>query len=782
MGEYSEPAPAQGLTGLTGPEAAQRLARDGPNEAREERRHPLLELARHFWGPVPWMLELTIVLEFVLGRRGEGVVIAALLAFNAVVGRMQEGRARNALEILRQRLQVQARTRRDGRWQLVPARELVVGDVVHLRMGDVAPADVMVRDGEVLVDQSALTGESLPVEAGPEKPAFAGTVVRRGEATGVVTATATRTVFGKTAELVRLAKTKSHLETVIFAIVKYLVLMDVVLVAGVLVYALVTGRPMAEVLPFALILLVASVPVALPATFTVATAVGATELVGEGVLVTRLAAIEEAAGMDVLCSDKTGTITLNQLSVTALVACPPYTEAQVLERASVASDESTQDPIDLAIVQEARARGVATEAPAGRRFIPFDSATKRSEGIIPGEHGDRRVVKGTPATVLALAGPAGAALAGEVERLGALGVRVLAVAEGDVGEGKILKPVGLIGLADPPRPDAAGLIGHLHDLGVRVVMVTGDAVGTALVVARQVGIGERVCPVGDLRRPGADDALEHDVFAGVLPEDKFHLVQAFQRHGHTTGMTGDGVNDAPALKQAEVGIAVSSATDVAKAAASLVLTNPGLGNVVAAVRTSRRIYQRMVTYTLNKIIKTCEISLLLSLGLILTGTFVTTPTLIVLLLFTNDFVTMAIATDRTTVPAAPTRWRIGPLMRAALTLASLILVMSFGVFFFARSVLGLPLAQLQTLMFVLLVFSGQGTVYLVREHRYFWCSRPSRWLLGSSIADVLVVGAMASLGILMAPIPLWLLAATLGLVAVYLTGVDLIKVRLMRMA
>jgi H+-transporting ATPase len=247
-------------------------------------------------------------------------------------------------------------------------------------------------------------------------------------------------------------------------------------------------------------------------------------------------------------------------------------------------------------------------------------------------------------------------------------------------------------------------------------------------------------------------------------------------------MTGDGVNDAPALKQAEVGIAVSSATDVAKAAASLVLTNPGLGNVVAAVRTSRRIYQRMVTYTLNKIIKTCEISLLLSVGLMLTGTFVTTPTLIVLLLFTNDFVTMAIATDRTTVPAAPTRWRIGPLMRAALTLASLILVMSFGVFFFARTVLELPLAQLQTLMFVLLVFSGQGTVYLVREHRYFWCSRPSRWLLGSSVADVLVVGAMASLGILMAPIPLWLLAATLGLVVVYLTGVDLIKVRLMRMA
>ena len=779
MSDEADPLPVEGLSGLTSREAAERLQRDGPNEAGEERRHPLLEFARHFWGPVPWMLELTIVLEFVLRRRGEGLVIAALLVFNAVVGRVQEGRARNALAMLRQRLQVQARARRDGSWQLVPARELVVGDTVHLRMGDVAPADVLVKDGELLVDQSALTGESQPVEIGPEKPAFAGTVVRRGEATGVVTATGTRTVFGKTAELVRLAKTRSHLETVIFAIVKYLVVLDAVLVAGVLAYALLSGRPMAEVLPFALILLVASVPVALPATFTVATAIGATELVGEGVLVTRLAAIEEAAGMDVLCSDKTGTITRNQLSVTAVVAAAPFTEAEVLERASVASDESTQDPIDLAIVREAQARGVDTAPPAGRRFVPFDSATKRSEGIVPDGAGRRRVVKGTPATVLPLAGPAGAALAAEVQRLGALGARVLVVVEGDAGEASVLRPVGLIGLADPPRPDAAELIGHLHELGVRVAMVTGDAEATAVVVARQVGIGERVCPVEALRRD-ADGVLDHDVFAGVLPEDKFHLVQALQRRGHATGMTGDGVNDAPALKQAEVGIAVSSATDVAKAAASLVLTNPGLGNVVAAVRTSRRIYQRMVTYTLNKVIKTCEISLLLSLGLVLTGTFVTTPTLIVLLLFTNDFVTMAIATDRATVQAAPTRWRIGPLMRTALTLAALILLLSFTVFFAARSVLHLPLPQLQTLMFVLLVASGQGTVYLVREHRHFWHSRPSRWLLGSSVADLLAVGAMASLGILMAPVPFWLVASTLALVAVYLGALDLVKVRLMR--
>ena len=763
--------------GLTAQEAAERLGRDGPNEAPEEHRHPLVALAKMFWGPIPWMLELTVALELALGHRLEGGIIGSLLVFNAVVGHLQQRRAQGALALLRKRLQVQARTRRDGRWQVVPARDLVAGDVVHLRVGDVAPADVLIEDGQLLVDQSALTGESQPADVGPARPAFAGTVVKRGEATGTVTATGARTAYGKTAELVRQARSRSHLQEVVFSVVKYLVALDLVLVAVVLGYALLAGRPMAEILPFALILMVASVPVALPATFTVATAVGATELVGEGVLVTRLAAIEEAAGMDVLCSDKTGTITLNELTVTALVACPPYTEAQVLEHAGVASDDSTQDPLDLAILREARARGV-TPAPAGRTFIPFDPATKRSEGLVAGAQGTRRAVKGTPATVLALTGPAGAALAGEVERLGALGVRVLAVAEGPGREGAVLQPVGLVGLTDPPRPDAAGLIGHLRELGVRVLMITGDTEGTARVVARQVGIGERVCPIDRLRLAAGDGALEHDVFAGVLPEDKFHLVQAFQRHGHVTGMTGDGVNDAPALKQAEVGIAVSSATDVAKASASLVLTTPGLGNVVAAVRTSRRIYQRMVTYTLNKIVKTCEISLLLSLGLVLTGTFVTTPRLVVLLLFTNDFATMAIATDRTTVPAAPTRWRIGALMRVALTLAAALLLLLFGAFFFARSTLGLPLPQLQTLMFVLLVFSGQGTVYLVREHRHFWRSMPSRWLLGSSIVDVGVVLLMATFGILMAPLPPWLLAAALGSVAVFLVGLDLLKVRL----
>ena len=763
------------LRGLTSSEAAAKLAQYGPNQAAEERPHALLALLGKFWAPVPWMLELTIVVELLLRRYREAAVIGVLLIFNAGIGLLQEKRARSALSLLRQRLEIQARVLRDGRWQLLPARDLVPGDAIHIRVGDMSPADVQIASGQVLLDQSALTGESLPVEAGPGQPAYAGTMVRRGEASGCVTVTGTRTTFGRTTELVRLAKSRGHLETIIFSIVKYLGVLDALLVAGVLVYALAAGLPAGDVLPFALILLVASVPVALPATFTVATALGAMELAREGVLVTRLAAIEEAAGMDVLCSDKTGTITQNRLAVSAVRPLAPYTDDELLRLASLASEESTQDPIDLAIIAAARARGALPPATLKRRFVPFDPSTKRSEAVLSDEHAGTRVVKGAPAAVLALCEAGGGATAGDVEAMAGDGSRVLAVAAGAAG---VLRPVGLIALRDAPREDSAALIRRLRDLGVRVVMVTGDGPATAAAVARQVGIGDRVCPPEILRREDPASVLSYDVFAGVLPEEKFRLVAAFQRAGHTTGMTGDGVNDAPALKQAEVGIAVANATDVAKAAASMVLTNPGLSDVVAAVQTSRRIYRRMLTYTLNKIVKTCEISLFLSLGLILTGTFVTTPALIVLLLFTNDFVTMSIATDRVEAASTPRRWHVRPLALTGLSMAILVLALSYTIFFVGRDLLHLPLAQLQTLVFVMLVVSGQGTVYLMREHRHFWRSMPSRSLLASSFLDIVVVGFLATHGILMAPLRPALLATTMGLILLYLAAIDFIKVRL----
>ncbi len=763
--------------GLSSAEAGRRLANYGRNEIPERHTHPLLALLTRFWGPIPWMLEATIIIQVLLDRRSEAVIVGALLVFNAAISFVEEGRANKALALLRSRLTTRARVLRDGRWRSVPAAELVPGDAIHLRMGDLAPADIKIADGDILLDQSALTGESVPVEAGAGKLAYAASIVRRGEATGEVVATGLRTYFGKTAELVRTAKSTSHLETTVLSIVKVLMMLDAVLVGVLLLYAAWAGVPFADVAPFALILLVASVPVALPATFTLATALGSTELAHHGVLVTRLSAVEEAAGMDVLCTDKTGTITENRLALAAASPLVPVSEDQLLYWAALACDAATQDPIDLAILDAASARNLLAELPQRIEFVPFDPAKRFSLGHYQDRTGALYVVKGAPQAV--------AALVADAPNVGALGAqlaaagnRVLAVASGSDRDN--LRLAGLLALDDPPRADSGSLVKGLQDLGIRVVMVTGDNVATACAIAQRVGIGDRGATAEALDRLDGSRALDHDVYARVFPEHKIQLIRLLQAAGHVVGMTGDGVNDAPALKQADVGIAVASATDVARASAGVVLTAPGLVDALSAVQISRRIYQRMLTYTINKIMKTLEIAVFLSIGVILTGTFVITPLLIVLLLFTNDFVTMSITTDNVSYSRKPDRWNVRTLMLVGAALAALVLVLSFAVFFTGRNVLHLPLAQLQTLVFVMLVATGQGNVYLVRERGHFWRSRPSAWLVGSSIADLVAVILLARKGVLMAPVSPALIGGLLAVVVAYLIVVDQLKVLIFR--
>jgi H+-transporting ATPase len=762
--------------GLTDAEARRRLQQYGANRVEEERWHPLAAFLSKFWAPVPWMLEATVVLEILMRKRNEAIVIASLLIFNAILSSFQENQANRALGLLRKRLSVQARALRDGHWQLVAAEQIVPGDVIHLRLGDLAPADVRLLDGRVQADESDLTGESLPVEKMAGATVYAGSRLTHGEANAEVTATGPHTYFGKTAELVKTAKTVSHLQEIIFAVVKYLVILDAALVGGLLLYAAFSHLLWSEILPFALILLVASVPVALPATFTVATALGALEMSHRGVLVTRLSAIEEAASMDVLCTDKTGTITQNRLKVTQIRPAADRSAEEVLRMGALASDPATQDPIDLAILEAAKERKVLENLPRRIQFIPFDPAAKRSEGVYQQASRTLRVVKGAPDELLRVAGHSGSAPE-EVVQLAGRGARVLAVA---AGTGDSLELLGFLGLEDPIREDSRALVQDLRNLGVRVMMVTGDGAATARAVSMQVGIGSRVGSVADLQNGAARAAEQYDVFAGVFPENKYRLVEALQRAGHIVGMTGDGVNDAPALKQAEAGIAVATATDVAKAAASIVLTESGLTGVVRAVETGRRIYQRMLTYTLNKIIKTLQIVVLLSVGLMLTGTFVVTPLLVVLLLFANDFVTMSIAADRVSFSSHPDRWDIRTLMLTASVLALLVLSLSFAVVFLGRDALHLPLRQLQTLVFLMLVFTGQGTVYLVRERSRFWKSVPGRWLLFSSLADILAVSILATRGILMAPIPWSLVGSLFGLVLAFLFVIDSAKVHVFR--
>ena len=760
---------AQGLTSI---EAAQRLQHFGPNAIADKPVPAWRQLLVKFWAPVPWMLEAVIVLQVLLGRVTESIVIAALLVFNALVAFAQEQRAKDALTLLRKQLHVNARVLRNGHWHVLAAEQVVPGDIVHVRAGDIVPADLALFDGAVSLDQAALTGESLPVDAGSGKPAWTGSVVRQGEASGSVTATGARTFFGRTAELVRNSNAPSHMQRTIFAIVERLMIFDAGLVVLVVAFALWHHLPLADTTIFALMLLVASVPVALPATYTLATAVSSLQLAHQGVLVTRLPAVEEAAAMDTLVSDKTGTLTQNMLTLAGVTPLATGSDVSVVLRAAaLASDDATQDPLDLAVLTPARAQGLLKDAPERQAFHPFDPGTRRSEGVYSVDGQPWRAVKGAANVIgplCKLDAAQQSTLDAAEKTLATSGARVLAVAAGPAGA---LQLLGVVGLSDPPRPDAANLIQQITQLGVRVHMATGDALETARAIAAQLGLGTRVCET-------SGESLQHpencDLFARVLPEDKHAIVQALQRAGHVTGMTGDGVNDAPALRQAELGIAVASATDVAKAAAGVVLTAPGLGGVLTVVRRGREVHRRMLTYTLNKVLRTLVIVVFLTFGVLLTGQFVISPLLIVLMLFANDFATMSIATDRVLPAARPQRWQVGRLMGAAGLLALLSLLASLLIYLWARA-LGLSAVQLQTVVFLILVFTNQTGIYVLRNDAPMWRLAPSRWMAAASLGDIVIVSLLAGFGILMAALPWVVVSGVLLASVVFALLLDLIK-------
>lgn len=771
--DASQPAtPTDRKAGLASDEAQRRLARFGANAIEDIRTPPWRQFLGKLWGPVPWMLEAVIVLQLMLHRSQEALVILFLLAFNAVVAFLQERRAQDALALLRRQLQIVARVLRDARWGRLPASQLVPGDVVHVRAGDIVPADLVLFDGAVALDQSALTGESLAVDAGPGMPAYTGSVVQRGEASGEVAATGARTYFGRTAELVRTSSAPGHMQRTIFAIVKRLVAFDLLLVVLIVFYGVTHGLPLADTAVFALLLLVASVPVALPATYTLATALASTQLARRGVLVTRLPAVEEAAAMDMLLSDKTGTLTQNVLSVAGVKVLADVDEGTVLRAAALASDASSQDPLDLAILAAYGKLAQATPLPARTDFQPFDPATRFSSGTCSDAAGPWRALKGATSAVLGQcdADPAQRDAARQAQQaLAAGGSRVLAIAAGPADRVRL---IGLIELADPPRPDAAELIAKLGQLGVRVCMATGDALETARAIGQRLGLGTRVCA------PHGDDLLQPekcDIFARVLPEEKHAIVSALQQAGHVTGMTGDGVNDAPALRQAELGIAVASATDVAKAAAGVVLTDPGLNGVLAVVATGREVHRRMLTYILNKIVKTLEIVVFLTLGLWFANDFVISPHLIVLLLFANDFVTMSIAADRVRPAARPQRWQVRQLVGAATVLAAVSLAFTLSLYGMARAHLGLTAGQMQTMVFLLLVFTTQANIYVLRNDGRIWAYAPGTFMAWASAADIAVVSLLAVTGTLMAAVTPTLVGALACAVLVFALLLDRIK-------
>ncbi len=779
--------------GLTRAEVDARRKEYGYNEVVERKGHPVLMFVKKFWGISAWMLELIMVLSAFLREYSDLIVVGGLLFINAVLAFLQESRAAGVVESLRRRLQVSARVLREASWQVIPARELVPGDIVRMRPGDIIPADVKLLAGALSVDQSALTGESMDVDIAPGGVLSSGSVVRRGEGNGVVMLTGAQTYFGRTTELVQTARPQLHIEAVVAKVVRWLFVIVGALLAVVVVLSVIRSAPLLEMIPLMLVLLMSAVPVALPVMFTVSMAVGSKELAKHGVLVTRLSAAEDAATMNVLCVDKTGTITMNQLAVTGVIPMEHAAESDVLFAGALASSEANQDPIDLAFLAAAKERHIFDGVPAVTpiSFVPFDAKNRRTEAVVELSGQRLRVMKGAVRTIAQVCGlqpPAIEALEARVSESGTKGYRTLAVARGP--ETGAISLVGLVTLVDPPRPDAQKLIAELHDLGVPVKMLTGDALAVARQIAQEVGLSN-IRRVADLKaavaqtgNEAADLLAGADGFAEVYPEDKYIVVQHLQTAGHVTGMTGDGVNDAPALRQAEVGIAVSTATDVAKGAASVVLTEPGLTNIVALVEQGRTTYQRVLTWIINKISRSILKAAFVAVAFVVTGKFVVSAFAMLLLVFMTDFAQIALATDRVRPSRKPETWNIGGFITVYAVLGVAMVGESLLLLYIGWSYFGLATDNhaLYTFSFLTLLYLSVFSIVSARERRWFWRTMPSKGLVAALMADALVGTVLTFIGLPgLRPLPWWQMIAIFGYAMVSCLVVnDAVKVAMIK--
>lgn len=751
--------------GLDAKEVERRLRVFGYNEILEKRENPLLDYLRRYWGPLPWLMEFTIAVSYLAGRYFEAAIMLGLLVLNATLGYLHAKSSKKAVELLKEKLTVNARVLRDGKWVSVPARELVPGDIIYLRIGSIVPADVKVFEGRILVDQSALTGESQPVEVSPGGIAFSGSIVKNGEAKCLVVNTGTRTYFGKTLELVREARSRSEQEEVVLQVTRYAVLLGLLGLVVASIISVWEKRPLIDLANMAVVFLMSSVPVALPAVLTIMQAYGATELARRGVLVTRLSAAEDFSAVDVGCLDKTGTITMNKLQVVEVKAFLED-EEKIAIYAFLASREESGDPIDTAVVEFARSRGVKTEGYRIVEYIPFDPSTKRSEAIVS-HNGERfKVVMGEPKTILSLSSNREAVesrVIDELEKAAARGMRTLAVARSYEDTSNV-KLVALLHLIDPPRPDSPRLIAELKENGIRPIMLTGDNAAVAREIAKQVGIGERVESVRELKSSGrslAEVIEEVDGLAEVYPEDKFNVVKTLQEKGHFVAMTGDGVNDAPALSQAEVGIAVANATDAAKAAASIVLVQPGIQPIVEAVKVSRVIHERALSWVINKLTKTVQSIFVLLIGMLLYRRMLLEPVDMALILLANDFLTMSLATDHATPSTRPTRWRLFPITITSSILGVLMALPALAVASWVVSG-NTDWKLVRGVTMLAMVYTSQFRIMLVRERNWLWSSKPGKELTISTIATFIIFTAMGLLGITTPSVPPSMLLMTLA--------------------
>ncbi|MDR0305286.1 MAG: plasma-membrane proton-efflux P-type ATPase [Chitinispirillales bacterium] len=747
------------MAGLSTQEALGRLKRFGFNEVSEKKKNSIIEFLKLLLEPASWMLEVIIVLSFILGRTGDAYIVTALLVLNAVVTFVQSSNSQKAVDTLKQKLQIKVKVLRDREWSVIPGRELVPGDLIRLRMGDFVPADVKISEGELELDQSALTGESQNVLKKPNDDVYSGSVTIHGEATAEVISTGAKTFFGKTIQLVKTAKHKSHADIVIFRLLAWIITAVSSLLLLALAVTYIRGESLLATLPLMLVLLMGAVPVAAQAMFSVSMALGARELVKKGVLVTRLSAPNDAASVDVLCADKTGTLTQNKLSIVKIQAARGFSEDDVARYGAMASQEADQDAIDTAFIKYARETSAIKEPFVQKRFIPFSPTNRRTKAhIIQGEK-DFIVYKGAFETLSEECGLDQKAIEiwnKKVDENARSGYRSIAMTFSD-GNNKMVF-TGLAALHDPPAPDSKELVNELKKMGVSVTMLTGDAEAVARQTGNEVGIGDSFINASEINTITnlGQELFSRSGVAQVYPEDKYKIIKALQSQGHITAMTGDGVNDAPALRQAEVGIAVSGATDAAKAAASIVLTESGLSGIVSPIRVGRQMFERINTWMLVKLKGTMMKTIFVVLLYLITGKFVITATAMLIIMFMTDFVKISLATDNARGALLPDRWRIGRLAFTGAVLGGLMTLLALALFYIGWKHFGVSTNDnlLNTFSFQILLYYIQLSVFIVREKGHFWQSAPSKMLFWIIFIDICLGLLIPTLGLLgFAPMP-----------------------------
>jgi H+-transporting ATPase len=747
--------------GLGSTDAKQRLSQYGYNELEEKKTSPLLKFLAYFWGPIPWMIEVAAILSAIVRHWEDFGIITTLLVVNAIVGFWEEYKAGSTIAALKEKLALNALVKRDGKWIKIPAREVVPGDILRLRLGDIISADSKLIEGDpIQVDQSALTGESLPVTRKTGDVLYSGAILKQGEADALVYATGKDTFFGRTAKLVEEAHTVSHFQRAVLKIGDYLIVIAIFLVTLILVVALFRGDDMIKTLQFALVLTVAAVPVAMPTVLSVTMAVGARLLALKQAIVTRLSSIEELAGVDILCSDKTGTLTQNKLTLGESYTLEGITPETLILYASLASRSEDQDPIDLAVLgglkEDIKASGYEVV-----HFTPFDPVHKRTEAEVKDKSGTEfKVTKGAPQVVLALSGnkeSIKSVVEDKINEFAERGFRSLGVAktEGD-GNWRFL---GVLPLYDPPRDDARTTIKTAKEMGIHVKMVTGDQVAIGKEIAKQLGLGANIldAKIFSESKPHEVGRVEEEIekadgFAQVFPEHKYHIVDVLQRRGHITGMTGDGVNDAPALKKADAGVAVSGATDAARSAADIVLLTPGLSVIIEAIKESRKIFQRMNSYAIYRIAETIRILLFMTLSIMIFNFYPVTAVMIVLLALLNDGAILTIAYDRTHYSNEPEAWNMHVVMGVATMLGLMGVVETFGLFYIAERYMHLNREIIQPLIYLKLSVAGHLTLFVARTKGPFWSIKPASILLVAVILTQLVATIISVYGILMPPL------------------------------